>query len=142
MEGTGPITCDRVLIAVGRQPCTDNLGLEDAGVETDQRGFIQVNSGYQTTATVIRDRRRDWWSDAGSQSRRRRYRLRRERWRRVTVTSTTARFPAVIYTAPEIASVGATEDALKEPDVQHIKSGRFRSPPTVEHVQRDIRMDS
>ena len=53
MEGAEPITCDRVLIAVGRKPCTDNLGLADAGVQTDKRGFIQVNAGYQTTATGV-----------------------------------------------------------------------------------------
>ena len=53
MEGAEPIICDRVLISVGRKPCTDNLGLEDAGVQKDKRGFIQVNAGYQTTASGV-----------------------------------------------------------------------------------------
>ncbi len=53
VEGSEPIECDRVLLAVGRKPCTDGLGLADAGVQTDKRGFIQVNAEYQTTAPGV-----------------------------------------------------------------------------------------
>ena len=42
------ITCDKVLVAAGRKPNTHDLGLENVGIETDQRGFIQVNNHLQT----------------------------------------------------------------------------------------------
>ncbi|MFN8706720.1 MAG: dihydrolipoyl dehydrogenase family protein, partial [Planctomyces sp.] len=53
IDGADSVRCDRVLVAVGRKPCTDNLGLEAAGVQTDQRGFIRVNASYQTTAQGV-----------------------------------------------------------------------------------------
>jgi len=43
------IAADAVLVAVGRAPCTEGIGLENTGVETD-RGFIKVNQYQQTTA--------------------------------------------------------------------------------------------
>lgn len=46
--------CDIVLVAVGRKPFTANLGLEQAGVEMDKRGFVRVNPHtYETTVTGI-----------------------------------------------------------------------------------------
>ena len=44
---------DKVLISVGRRPNTDKLALENAGVKTDNRGFIQVNDDYQTNVDGI-----------------------------------------------------------------------------------------
>jgi pyruvate/2-oxoglutarate dehydrogenase complex dihydrolipoamide dehydrogenase (E3) component len=42
-----------VLVAVGRRPNTDDLGLEQAGVETDERGYITVDDRLQTSAEGI-----------------------------------------------------------------------------------------
>src|SRR4030095_3442849 len=42
-----------VLLAVGRVPNTDDLGLEDAGVAVDQRGYIRVDDQLQTNVTGI-----------------------------------------------------------------------------------------
>ncbi len=42
-----------VLLAVGRQPNTDDLGLEKAGVETDERGFVRVDDRLATTVEGI-----------------------------------------------------------------------------------------
>ena len=53
IEDGDTVDCDRVLIAVGRRPCTDSLGLDQAGVETDTRGFVRVNASYQTTASGV-----------------------------------------------------------------------------------------
>ena len=47
------VTGSRVLLAVGRRPNTDDLGLEAAGIETDQRGFIVVDDQLRTNVPGI-----------------------------------------------------------------------------------------
>jgi dihydrolipoamide dehydrogenase len=124
MEGAEPITCDRVLVAVGRKPCTDNLGLAEAGVQTDKRGFIQVNAGYQTTAAgvyAVGD------VIGGAMLA---HKAEEEGIACVEKMATGhghinyGTIPAVIYTSPEIASAGANEDALKAAGIKY-KAGRF-----------------
>jgi dihydrolipoamide dehydrogenase len=44
---------DRVLVAVGRVPNCDDLGLENTGVQRDDKGFIKVNQGQQTSNPAI-----------------------------------------------------------------------------------------
>ena len=44
---------DKVLVSVGRRPNTDKLGLSDVGVKTDNRGFIQIDEDYKTSADGI-----------------------------------------------------------------------------------------
>ncbi len=44
---------DQLLIALGRVPAAENLGLENAGVETDQKGYIKVNKYLQTSKKNI-----------------------------------------------------------------------------------------
>lgn len=40
--------CDVLLVCVGRRPYTQNLGLEDMGIERDEKGRIPVNNRFQT----------------------------------------------------------------------------------------------
>src|ERR1700744_1136728 len=47
------IRCSHVLVAVGRAPNTDTLGLEKAGVKMDERGFIKVNNKLETNVKGI-----------------------------------------------------------------------------------------
>jgi dihydrolipoamide dehydrogenase len=124
IEGAEPLTCDRVLVAIGRKPCTDHLGLEEAGVQTDKRGFIQVNAAYQTTAPgvyAVGD------VIGGAMLA---HKAEEEGIACVEKMVTGhghinyGTIPAVIYTQPEIASTGANEDALKQAGVKY-KSGRF-----------------
>lgn len=42
------ITCDVLLVCIGRRPFTKNLGLEEIGIELDKRGRIPVNNRFQT----------------------------------------------------------------------------------------------
>ncbi len=49
----GQVRGSHVLVAVGRQPNTDDLGLDLAGVETDRRGFITVDERLQTTVDGV-----------------------------------------------------------------------------------------
>lgn len=45
--------CSHILIAAGRQPQTQNLNLDAAGVKTDEKGYIKVNTKLRTTAKNI-----------------------------------------------------------------------------------------
>jgi pyruvate/2-oxoglutarate dehydrogenase complex dihydrolipoamide dehydrogenase (E3) component len=51
--GRGAIEGTRLLVAEGRTPNTDRIGLEKAGVETDERGHVRVNERLQTTAEGV-----------------------------------------------------------------------------------------
>lgn len=51
--GTKTISGSHLLVATGRKPNTDDLGLEKAGVETDARGYIKVNGRMETSAPGI-----------------------------------------------------------------------------------------
>ena len=48
VEGREPLSCDRVLLATGRVPNTDGLGLEALGLELDERGRIPVDERFET----------------------------------------------------------------------------------------------
>ncbi len=124
VDGADPITADRVLVAVGRKPCIENLGLEDAGVQTDKRGFIQVNAAYQTTSPdvyAIGD------VIGGAMLA---HKAEEEGVACIERMATGyghinySNIPAVIYTQPEIASAGANEDALKAAGVKY-RAGKF-----------------
>jgi dihydrolipoamide dehydrogenase len=52
-EGQKDIICDKILLAVGRAPRTKDLGLDKAGVETDKRGHILVDTEMMTSASNI-----------------------------------------------------------------------------------------
>jgi dihydrolipoamide dehydrogenase len=47
------LTFDRLLVAVGRKPLTEGLGLEDLGVKTNDAGFIVVDENYQTSVPGV-----------------------------------------------------------------------------------------
>lgn len=51
--GAEPVTGSHLLMAVGRQPNTDDLGLDAAGVQTDERGYVVVDDQLRTTADHI-----------------------------------------------------------------------------------------
>ena len=52
-DDSTPVLGSHLLLAVGRQPNTDDLGLENAGIETDDRGFIKVDDGLQTSVSGV-----------------------------------------------------------------------------------------
>jgi len=52
-EGPPSVQGTHVLLAVGRRPNTHDLGLEEAGIETDERGFIQVDDELRTSAEGV-----------------------------------------------------------------------------------------
>ncbi len=52
-EDGGSVEVDRILVAIGRRPSTADMGLEDVGVELDERGFIRTDDTMATTAPGI-----------------------------------------------------------------------------------------
>mgnify|MGYP003582433518 CR=1 FL=1 len=53
MGGCDPVVCDVLLFATGREPNTEGLGLEDAGVELDGKGAIKVDADNQSSCPSI-----------------------------------------------------------------------------------------
>jgi dihydrolipoamide dehydrogenase len=120
-NGAEPLTCDRVLVAVGRVPHTADLGLEVAGVRTDPRGRIEVNDQFQTNVAGI--------YAIGDVIRGPMLAHKAEEEAVACVERIVTGYghvdyhsiPAVCYTEPEIASVGRTEEDLKERGVTYRK---------------------
>lgn len=53
IAGAGVLEFDTVLVAVGRKPNTRGIGLERLGVKTDEKGYIKVDSGMETSAPGV-----------------------------------------------------------------------------------------
>jgi dihydrolipoyl dehydrogenase len=117
------IDADAVLVAIGRRPHTDGLGLEAAGVATDKRGFIETNH-FKTSVPGI-------WAigdciagpmlahkaeDDGTAC------IELIAGKAGHVNYDTV--PSVVYTYPEVACVGKTEEELKAAGVEY-KAGKF-----------------
>ena len=120
-KGTEPIQCERVLVSAGRSPNTKDIGLESAGVKVDKRGFIEVNSNMQTSAAgvfAIGD------CIGGAMLA---HKASEEGVACVEQIVNGAghvnydAIPAIVYTHPEIASVGKTEEQLKEAGIKFRK---------------------
>lgn len=119
-----PIECDRILVAVGRKPCTKGLGLEEAGIERNDQGQIEVDQDYATSKSgvyAIGDLIHGPMlahkaMDEGVVF------VERQAGRESVVDY--GLIPGVIYTMPEVASVGATEEELKENEVAY-EVGKF-----------------
>jgi dihydrolipoamide dehydrogenase len=118
-------TGDKVLVSVGRRPCVEGLGLEEAGVQLDARtGKVRVDEHFQTTATgvyAIGD------LIAGPMLA---HKASEEGIALVEYLAgqkshvNYATIPSVIYTAPELAAVGLTEEQVKETGKPY-KVGKF-----------------
>jgi dihydrolipoamide dehydrogenase len=113
-EGSEPLFCDRVLVAVGRVPNTEGLGIEGIGIKTDPRDRIQVDDRFRTTVAgnyAIGDVIRGPMLAHKAQE---------EGIACVEHLATGYghvnydAIPNVVYTQPEIAGVGKTEQELKE----------------------------
>lgn len=121
VEGREPIRCDRVLLAVGRVPNTDGLGLESVGVTTGRRGVIEVDEHFQTNVPGI--------FAVGDVIPGPMLAHKAEEEGVACVEYIVTGYghvnydaiPGVVYTHPEVASVGKTEDELKEAGVEYRK---------------------
>ena len=114
------LSCDRLLVSVGRRPLTQNLGLEDIGIKTDSKtGHILVDESFQTNIPTI-------------------YAIgdlipgpmlaHKASAEGIAAVECIAglpgevnydAIPSVVYTWPEVASVGLTEEQLKERNIPY-----------------------
>lgn len=123
-NSAGEISGDVVLVSTGRKPFTDGLGLESIGIQKDQRGFIQVDKHWATNVAGV-------------------YAIgdvipgpmlaHKAEEEGVAVAEIVAgqaghvnyqTVPGVIYTFPEVASVGLTEEQLQEKGIPY-RAGSF-----------------
>jgi dihydrolipoyl dehydrogenase len=118
------LDCDVVLVAIGRVPNTEGLGLADIGVELHSGGRVVVDRNFQTTVPGIyaigdviagpmlahkaEEEGIAVAEDLAGQAGHVNYDV----------------IPSVVYTAPEVASVGKTEEQLRQEGV-HYKVGKF-----------------
>jgi len=118
------LSCDVVLVSVGRKPNTKYLGAEEVGIILDNRGRIEINDHFQTNIPniyAIGDTVRGAMLA---------HKAEEEAIAAVEIMNSQAGhvnynlIPSVVYTSPEIASVGATEEHLKETNT-HYKVGKF-----------------
>ena len=120
-KGEEPILCDRVLVSAGRSPNTNGIGLESAGVKVDQRGFIEVNRNLQTSTAgvfAIGD------CIGGAMLAHKASEEGVACVERIVNGHGHVNYdaiPAIVYTHPEIASVGKTEEQLKDAGIKYRK---------------------
>ena len=121
VKDSDPIRCDRVLLATGRAPATTDLGLEEAGVETDRRGFIPVNEEFETSVSGIYAVGDCIGGAMLAHKAMEEAVVCVEKMAGIASEMNYDVIPAIVYTHPEIASVGRTEDDLKEAGVEYRK---------------------
>ncbi len=116
--------CDVVLISVGRKPNTSNLNLDKAGVEKDKKGRIKVNNRFQTNIKNI------YAIGDVIEGPMLAHKAEEEGIAVAEIIVGQSghvnydTIPGVIYTSPEVASIGKTEEQLKENKVDY-KVGKF-----------------
>jgi dihydrolipoamide dehydrogenase len=121
VDGMEPIKCDRVLLAVGRVPYTEGLGLDTVGIQVDKKGRIPVDDFFRTSAQGV--------YAIGDVIEGPMLAHKAEEEGIACVEQIVNDYshvnydaiPAVIFTEPEIAAVGRTEDELKEQNVPYRK---------------------
>ncbi|MGE5442336.1 MAG: dihydrolipoyl dehydrogenase [Bacteroidota bacterium] len=119
-----PMEAEVVLVSVGRRPFTEDLGLETVGITRDNRGFIPVDRDYQTSVPGI--------FAIGDVIGGKMLAHKAEEEGVAVVELITGQaghvnyeaIPGVVYTWPEVAAVGRTEEQLKADGVDY-RVGKF-----------------
>jgi dihydrolipoyl dehydrogenase len=113
-EGAGPVKADRVLVAVGRAPHTEGLGVDEIGIERDNRGYIIVDDNFRTSVDNI-------YAIGDVIPTPMLAHVAEEEGLACVEKIVTGHghvnygvIPAVVFTHPEIASVGRSESDLKD----------------------------
>ncbi|XP_033223650.1 dihydrolipoyl dehydrogenase, mitochondrial [Belonocnema kinseyi] len=116
--------CDVLLVCIGRRPFTENLGLEEMGIERDEKGRVPVNNRFQTVVPNI--------FAIGDCIHGPMLAHKAEDEGIITVEGIAGGavhidyncVPSVVYTHPEVGWVGKTEEDLKKEGIEY-KVGKF-----------------
>jgi dihydrolipoamide dehydrogenase len=117
------LKADYVLLAIGRRPVTDGLGLESVGITPDKRGFVDTDH-FRTSAAGV------WAIGDVTHGPMLAHKAEDEAVACIEIIAGKAGhvnydvIPSVVYTFPEVASVGKTEEELKAAGVAY-KVGKF-----------------
>lgn len=118
------IKCDVALVCIGRVPFTEGLGLDEIGVQRDTRGVIEVDARFETSVPGI------YAIGDVIPGPMLAHKAEEEGVAAVEMMAGLAghvnygAIPSVVYTWPEIAAVGRTEEELKADGINY-KSGKF-----------------
>lgn len=139
LEGGEILESSHVLVAIGRKPFTAGLGLEALGVQLDERGYVKVNDRFESSVPGV------YALGDVIQGPMLAHKAEEEA---VAFAEQLCgndghidydHIPAVVYTHPELAMVGATEEALKERGIAYRKgmfhfraNGRARASGNVD----------
>ena len=123
-ESEHSIEADIVLVATGRKPFTNGLGIRELGIEVSEKGYIEIDNEWKTSANgiyaigdaVLGPMLAHKAEDEGIAA----AEIIAGKHGHVNYSI----IPGVIYTSPEVASVGKTEDELKA-SKQNYKVGKF-----------------
>lgn len=123
-ENESKLSADVVLLSVGRRPYSDKLGLDELGVKLDEYGRIDIDESFKTNIEGI--------YAIGDVVRGPMLAHKAEEEAVCAVEMMAGQYghvnynliPSVVYTSPEVASVGATEEQLKKSGVEY-KVGKF-----------------
>ncbi len=124
VDGGDPVTAERVLLAVGRKPVTDDIGLSTVGIEVDSRGRIPVDEHLKTGADGV------YAIGDVIEGPMLAHKAEEEGIACVERIATGyghvnyGVIPGIVYTHPEVAAVGKTEEELKEAGVE-FRKGTF-----------------
>jgi len=113
-QGEPPLPCDRLLVAVGRVAATDLLGLDSVGIQPDRRGEIPVDDAFATSAAGV--------YAVGDCIRGPKLAHKASHEAVACVERLVTghghvdynTIPGIVYTTPEVATVGQTEEQLGE----------------------------
>lgn len=118
------LECDKILVSTGRRPYSAGLGLENLGIQTNKGGFIEVDDHFQTTAPGV------YAVGDLIPGPMLAHKAEEEAVAAVEIMAGQAghvnymAIPNVIYTWPELASVGFTEEEIKAKGIEY-KVGTF-----------------
>jgi dihydrolipoamide dehydrogenase len=114
------INCDRLLVAVGRRPLTRELGLEEVGVELDSKsGQVLVDENYRTNVQSVYAIGDITPGPALAHTASAEGIAAVESIAGLPGEVNYDAIPSIIYTWPEVASVGLTEEQVKERDIPY-----------------------
>lgn len=139
------LPCDWVLVAVGRKPYTDNLGIKEAGIAMDDKNRVVINKNFETNIKGV------YAAGDVVDGPMLAHKSEEEGIAAVEIMAGQAghvnydAIPNVVYTWPEVASVGYDEAELKERGVQYkvgtfpfIANGRAKAMDEVEGLVKII----